>query len=90
MPKSLRSPRHDRLRAVLKRARKEQGLTQQELATRLKRKQSFVTKYETGERRLDVIEFLEIAGALAQDPAELLTEIAKVPKRGGTSVGDTG
>jgi transcriptional regulator with XRE-family HTH domain len=87
MPKSLRSPRHDRL---LKKARKEQGLTQQELAIRLKRKQSFVTKYETGERRLDVIEFLEIAGALAQDPAELLTEIAKVPKRGGTSVGDTG
>jgi transcriptional regulator with XRE-family HTH domain len=82
MPKSLRSPRHDRLRAVLKRVRQEQCLTQHELATRLKRKQSFVAKYETGERRLDVIEYLEIAGALAQDPAGLLAEIAKAPKPG--------
>jgi transcriptional regulator with XRE-family HTH domain len=82
MPKSLRSPRHDRLRAVLKRARKAQGLTQQELALRLKRKQSFVAKYETGERRLDVIEFLDIADALAQDPAWLLNRIAKAPKPG--------
>jgi transcriptional regulator with XRE-family HTH domain len=82
MPKSLRSPRHDRLRAILKKARKEQGLTQQELAIRLKRKQSFVTKYETGERRLDVIEFLEIASALGRDPAELLAEVVKAPKPG--------
>jgi len=80
MPKSLRSPRHDRLRAVLKRARKDQGLTQQELATRLKRKQSFVAKYESGERRLDVIEFLEIAEALAQDPAWLVAEITRAQK----------
>jgi transcriptional regulator with XRE-family HTH domain len=82
MPKSLRSPRHDRLRAILKKARKEYGLTQEELAIRLKRKQSFVTKYETGERRLDVIEFLEIASALGQDPGELLAEVVKAPKPG--------
>jgi transcriptional regulator with XRE-family HTH domain len=80
MPKSLRSPRHDRLRAVLKRAGQHEGLTQQELATRLKRKQSFVAKYETGERRVDVIEFLDIAEALAQDPARLIGEIAKARK----------
>jgi transcriptional regulator with XRE-family HTH domain len=85
MPKSLRSPRHDRLRAVLKRARKEQGLTQQELAHRLKRKQSFVAKYETGERRVDVIEFIDIAEALAQDPVQLIGEIAKARKPGAAT-----
>jgi transcriptional regulator with XRE-family HTH domain len=85
MPKSLRSPRHDRLRAVLKRAREDQGLTQQELALRLKRKQSFVAKYETGERRLDVIEFLEIAEALVQDPARLISEIAKASGPGAAA-----
>ena len=85
MPKSLRSPRHDRLRAVLKRARKDQCLTQEELALRLKRKQSFVAKYEIGERRLDVIEFLEIAEALAQDPARLISEIAKASRPGAAA-----
>ncbi|MGG5890690.1 helix-turn-helix domain-containing protein [Falsiroseomonas sp. HC035] len=55
------------------------GLTQVELATRLGRPQSFVSKYETGERRLDVVEFLEIAEALSFDPAELLRSLMNTP-----------
>jgi len=44
-------------------ARKAAGLTQQALALRLKKPQSFVAKYEGGERRLDVVEFITVARA---------------------------
>ena len=50
-----------------------------ELAERLSRPQSFVSKYETGERRLDVVEFLEVAEALRLDAGDLLNEIASSP-----------
>lgn len=50
--------------SLLKNARESAGLSQQELAARLGRLQQFVSKYESGERRLDVIEFAEIAAAL--------------------------
>ena len=54
-------------------ARKAAGLTQQALARRLKNPQSFVAKYEGGERRLDVVEFITIARALEADPLKLMT-----------------
>jgi transcriptional regulator with XRE-family HTH domain len=53
-------------------ARKDQGLTQVELARRLHRPQSFVSKYEHAERRLDVVEFLEIVRAMGLDPCAFL------------------
>ena len=56
-------------------ARKRRGLTQQAVADLLGKPQSFVSKYESGERRLDVIEFLEIVKALNEDPVELLREM---------------
>lgn len=48
------------------------NLTQAHLAARLNRPQSFVAKYEGGERRLDVIEFMEVAEAIGFDPAEFI------------------
>jgi DNA-binding XRE family transcriptional regulator len=53
-------------------ARKIAGLTQRELAKRLRRPQSFVAKYEGGERRVDVVEFIEICKAIEADPNKLL------------------
>jgi transcriptional regulator with XRE-family HTH domain len=53
-------------------ARKQAGVTQTELAAQLQRPQSFVAKYEGGERRLDVAEYLMIARALGADPYKLL------------------
>ena len=50
------------------RARKAAGLTQHELAKRLRRPQSFVAKYEGGERRVDVVEFIEFARPSKQTP----------------------
>src|SRR5882672_6301709 len=63
---------YGRFRALLVQARKDAGLTQQELAMRLGRPQSFVSKTERGERRLDVIEFLEVAQALNLDVPRFL------------------
>lgn len=48
-------------------ARKKAGLTQAQLAARLHRPQSFVSKYENGERRLDLLEFSDVAEELGID-----------------------
>jgi transcriptional regulator with XRE-family HTH domain len=59
---------------MLVEARKGAGISQQELARRLKRSQSFIAKIEVGERRIDVVEFIEIARALGREPTELLAQ----------------
>lgn len=56
-------------------ARRSAGLTQDEVAKRLERPQSFVAKYEGGERRLDVVEFIALARALEQDPLVLFRKL---------------
>jgi len=63
---------YKKFRELLVGVRKAAGLTQAELSQKLSRPQSFVSKYERGERRLDVIEFGEVAKALSVDPAKLL------------------
>ena len=70
--KSLRSPAHRELVRRLVAARARAGLTQQELADRLKRHQSFVAKYERGERRLEVIEFAQICRELGVSVEKML------------------
>lgn len=57
--------------------RKSKNLTQAEVAERLGRPQSFVAKYEGGERRLDVAEFIEVARALEADPCTVLAELLR-------------
>lgn len=67
--------------ALMVAARKQAGLTQHELARRLRRPQSFVAKYEGGERRIDVVEFVAIVRAIGADPVKLLRNFVagKVP-----------
>lgn len=67
--------RYKALIMVLLTARKEAGFTQSEFARRLGRRQQFVSLYETGERRLDVVEFCDVARALGLDPAIILTGV---------------
>jgi len=74
--KSLRSNKHQKLIALLTAARTKAGLTQQQLADQLGKPQSYVAKYEGGERRVDVVEFLAIADALGIDPANAVREVA--------------
>lgn len=65
---------YEALTAVLKRTRKQCGLTQVALAARLDKPQSYVSKYESGERRLDIIEFFTIAQKMEVDPVAMLRE----------------
>ena len=56
-------------------ARQACGLTQTELAEQLRKPQSFVSKYERGERRLDVLELIEIARHLQLDPHKIIDDM---------------
>lgn len=76
MQKSLKSAEYARLIAILVAVRKSAGVRQQALAKALGRPQSFVAKYEGGERRIDVVEFIEIASALGADPVRLFRDYA--------------
>lgn len=73
--KSVFTRRYDRFRLLLIEARKAAGLTQGELAKKLSRPQSFVSKYERGERRLDVVEFLEVALAIGIDATNFIKKL---------------
>jgi transcriptional regulator with XRE-family HTH domain len=64
------------LREELVAARKAAGLSQQVLADRIGRPQSFVAKVEGGERSLDVVEFVAIARALELEPHQLLKSLS--------------
>ncbi len=61
-------------------ARKKAGLSQAQLAKRLAKPQSFVSKFERGERRLDVIEFKSVAQALGLDALRALRRLYREPR----------
>ena len=77
MPKPIHSEQYEVLRQMLIAERKAVSLTQQQLAERLKKPQSYIAKYELGERRLDVIEFLAVAHAIGFDPTKMIKKIEK-------------
>jgi transcriptional regulator with XRE-family HTH domain len=82
MQKSLKSPEYERLIALLVAVRKKAEIRQQALAKRLRKPQSFVAKYEGGERRIDVVEFIAIARALEGDPVKLFREFVAGESQG--------
>lgn len=67
--------KYESLQKALIETRQSRGLTQTEIAMRLGKPQSFVSKYESGERRLDVVEFLEVCQALSIKPSSILNKI---------------
>jgi transcriptional regulator with XRE-family HTH domain len=73
--RSVFSPAYRRLREWLVEARRARGISQAQLADILGRPQSFISKYERGERRLDFVEVLEIAAALRVDACDLVGEL---------------
>lgn len=80
MPSSIFTQRHQELIGFIASTRRAAGVTQVELAARLGRPQSFVSKVERGERRLDVIEFCDVAEALGYDPAKLLRKFVELKR----------
>jgi transcriptional regulator with XRE-family HTH domain len=75
MTASLHTTRYRFLRDFLTEARKSQGLSQEALAEKLGRLQTFVSKYERGERRLDVVELLDVTDALQLDASKLIKQL---------------
>jgi len=69
---SLRSDLYRRMIKLLVAARKEAGLTQAELGERLGQRQTFVSKFELCERRLDAAEFILVCRALGIDPCVIM------------------
>jgi transcriptional regulator with XRE-family HTH domain len=74
MQKSLKSAEYARLVETLVAARKSAGIRQQALAKKLGRPQSFIAKYEGGERRVDAVEFIAIVRALGADPVKVFRD----------------
>jgi len=77
IPKSVHSPEQTAFGELMVAARRNAGLTQHKLAKRLGKPQSFVAKYEGGERRLDVLEFIAVARAIGADPTRLMRTLVK-------------
>ena len=69
--------RYSKFRELLVEARQTRRITQVDLAKRLRRSQPFVSKYEQGIRRLDVVEFIEIAQAIGIDPKRIIRELER-------------
>ncbi|MDE8757590.1 MULTISPECIES: helix-turn-helix domain-containing protein [Rhizobium] len=75
MAKTLGTERHKALIALLIEKREAAGLTQIELANKLGEYQSFVARLESGQRRVDVVEFLELSEILDFDPYKALQTV---------------
>jgi transcriptional regulator with XRE-family HTH domain len=76
--KTLQSARHKALIELLIAKREEAGLTQAVLAKRLGEYQSFVARLESGQRRVDVVEFLKMADVLGFDSAKAIINLKKI------------
>ena len=77
MKKNIHLVQQKKLLVLLRGIRVDAGLTQSELASLLSRDQTFVSKYESGERRLDVLELREVCRAIGTD---FVTFIRKLDK----------
>ncbi len=77
MTKSIFTNNYQMLLKLLIAVRKKAGITQQELAKKLGKNQSYISKYENSERRLDMIEVIAIMKAMDSNPVELMDNILK-------------
>ena len=75
MPRALFSESYKAMLAVVVAMRKQSGVTQAQVADRLGRPQSFMSKIERGERRLDIAEFCDLAEAMGMKPDEMLQRV---------------
>jgi transcriptional regulator with XRE-family HTH domain len=88
MPSSLHTSDYQIFRSLLIDARAKSGLTQTQIAERLNKPQSYISKYERGERRLDFPEFIELADILGIDVSDFVNEYRSaisptLPKKSG-------
>jgi HTH-type transcriptional regulator/antitoxin HipB len=80
MSDTLKSPRHEALRSLLKEKRQRAEMTQRDVAAKLRRHQSFVSSVEKGQHRVSVVEFLDFAEAIGFDPRSAIRRVASKPR----------
>jgi transcriptional regulator with XRE-family HTH domain len=80
LSKSIYTDRWEQLLKILKRLRVEKGLTQVQLAAQLDRPQSLIAKIESGERKLDVCQFLDYMEALDASAEDVIREMGELVK----------
>jgi len=80
MKKRIYFAQRSRLVSLLREMRIEAGLTQVDLAARIEKDQTFVSRYESGQRRLDVLEVREICQALGITLEEFVKRLEKALK----------
>lgn len=77
MRKTIYSPGHAHLRSLLRQVRLEAGLHQSDLAARLGTAQSVVSKIETGDRQVDVLELRQICLAIGISLEEFVRRLER-------------
>ncbi|MCC6568306.1 MAG: helix-turn-helix transcriptional regulator [Anaerolineales bacterium] len=75
MKRTSKETQNEKLLRLLKRIRQERGIRQVELANRLGLPQSFVSKYESGDRRLDILELRKVCEAIGIPFEEFIREL---------------
>jgi DNA-binding XRE family transcriptional regulator len=78
--RQLGTPRHDALRLLLIERRLKARLSQEELGRRVGRNQRYISRIETGQHRVTVIDLIEIAEAVGFDPMAAVRRIVKAPR----------
>lgn len=81
--KSLHTPRYDLFLKMLREAREGAGLSQRQAARKLDRTQAYVSKSETGERRVDVVEMVDFLRAYGLEPQSFIGKIWDCEISGG-------
>ncbi|TJW44640.1 MAG: helix-turn-helix transcriptional regulator [Mesorhizobium sp.] len=79
MPKSVHSERHRMIAAALASQRRAKGLSQAEVAKVLGRHQPFIANIESGERRVDLVELMDIAKIIDLDVVALVRDLQDSP-----------
>jgi transcriptional regulator with XRE-family HTH domain len=77
MEKTIFTNEHKKLQRLLKQVRLGAGLRQEDLAELLGKPQSFVSKYEVGDRRLDVLEIRQICQAVGVGFLDFISRLDK-------------
>jgi ribosome-binding protein aMBF1 (putative translation factor) len=77
MPKTVSSPLQKKLAAMLVEQRKKAGLRQVDQAKKIDVYQSWVTHMESGQRRIDVVELIELGRAIGFDPADMVRKLSR-------------
>ncbi|WEN13768.1 helix-turn-helix transcriptional regulator [Rhodanobacter sp. AS-Z3] len=78
MAQSTHHPDYQAILTILRNLRERAAVTQIELAERVSNTQTFISKVERGERRLDIVEFVEICEALSLNPVTVLDEFLRL------------